>query len=148
MQTRGVLKARSGMLPLRGVRVLKLAVGVSCLVLLLTSCGSNGDPQAASGGNSGTARSSTPTSETPTSGTTAPSASLAAPAGYTKQQLIFDDQFSGTELDASKWNSYVGAQGERWDDHGSLLFPTRDPTHRSRTRRPCSVRHKSASTTA
>ena len=107
--------------------MLKLAVGVSCLVLLLTSCGSNGDPQAASGGNSGTARSSTPTSETPTSGTTAPSASLAAPAGYTKQQLIFDDQFSGTELDASKWNSYVGAQGERWDDHGSLLFPYSGP---------------------
>jgi hypothetical protein len=107
--------------------VLKVTVGVSCLVLVLTSCGSHGDPQAASGGNSGTSSSSTPTSGTPTSGTTAQRAALAAPAGYTKQQLIFDDQFSGTQLDASKWNAYEGAQGERWNDHGSLPYPDSGP---------------------
>jgi Glycosyl hydrolases family 16 len=111
----------------RGVRALTRAIGVSCLVLVLTSCGSHGDPQAASGGSSGTATSSTPASGTATSSTTPPSAALAAPAGYTKQQMIFDDQFSGTQLDASKWNSYEGAQGERWDDHGALSFPYSGP---------------------
>ena len=112
---------------LRGVRLLTLAVAVSCLVLLLASCGGRDDPQAASSGNSGTASSSTPSTGTPTSGTAAPGGALAAPAGYTKQQLIFNDQFSGTQLDTSKWNSYEGAQGERWDDHGSLLYPYSGP---------------------
>jgi hypothetical protein len=39
---------------------------------------------------------------------------MKAPAGYTAQQMIFDDQFSGTSLDTTKWNTYLGAQGIVW----------------------------------
>jgi beta-glucanase (GH16 family) len=38
---------------------------------------------------------------------------LAPPAGYTSARLIFDDPFSGTALDASKWNTFLGSKG--WD---------------------------------
>ena len=109
----------------RSVRVPTYAVVVSCLALVLASCGSQGDPQATSGGNTGTSSTGTPSTTAPSS--TAPSSGLSAPAGYAKQQLIFDDQFSGTRLDTSKWSSYIGAQGERWDDHGILQFPYSGP---------------------
>ncbi|MGO9853501.1 MAG: hypothetical protein ACLPYY_00445, partial [Acidimicrobiales bacterium] len=36
---------------------------------------------------------------------------MPAPPGYTARQLIFDDRFSGTGLDTTKWNTYLGAQG-------------------------------------
>jgi beta-glucanase (GH16 family) len=52
---------------------------------------------------------------------------MAAPAGYTGQQMIFDDQFSGNSLDASKWVTYLGAQGGVWNDHGSLPAPYSGP---------------------
>ena len=52
---------------------------------------------------------------------------MAAPAGYTQQQLIFDDAFAGTSLDGSKWNTYLGAQGTRWDNHGFLPAPYSGP---------------------
>ena len=45
---------------------------------------------------------------------------LSAPAGYTAQQLIFDDQFSGASLDTTKWNTYMGAQGGVWNNEGTL----------------------------
>ena len=45
------------------------------------------------------------------------------PSGYTTQQMIFDDQFSGTSLDTTKWNTYLGAQGIVWNDHGVLPCP-------------------------
>ena len=62
-----------------------------------------------------------------TTTTTPPSGGLAAPAGYTAQQLIFDDQFSGTSLDTTKWNTYLGAQGIAWNNHGSLPAPYSGP---------------------
>ena len=55
---------------------------------------------------------------------------LSAPAGYTAQQLIFDDQFSGTTLDATKWNSFLGAQGKRWIGSGlPTPYSGGDPTN-------------------
>ena len=39
------------------------------------------------------------------------------PSGYQSSQLIFDDTFSGTTLDASKWNTYMtsgAADGDTW----------------------------------
>jgi Glycosyl hydrolases family 16 len=52
---------------------------------------------------------------------------MAAPAGYTPQQLIFDDRFTGTSLDPSNWNTYLGAQGIDWNDHGNLPVPYSGP---------------------
>jgi glycosyl hydrolase family 16 len=52
---------------------------------------------------------------------------MAAPAGYTAQQMIFDDQFSGTTLDATKWSSFLGAQGGAWNDNGNLPAPYSGP---------------------
>ena len=53
--------------------------------------------------------------------------SLSAPAGYTTQQMIFDDQFSGTTLDATKWSAFLGAQGNAWNNHGNLPAPYSGP---------------------
>ena len=54
-----------------------------------------------------------------TSNALAPSdGAMQAPAGYTAQQLIFDDQFSGTTVDTTKWNTFLGAQGQRWTGSG------------------------------
>ena len=63
----------------------------------------------------------------PAAAATTPSAAMAPPAGYSAQQLIFDDQFSGTSLDTTKWNTYLGAQGIRWNDHGHLPSPYSGP---------------------
>ncbi len=52
---------------------------------------------------------------------------MPAPAGYTAQQMIFDDQFSGTSLDTTKWNTYLGAQGTVWNNHGRLATPYSGP---------------------
>src|SRR6185437_14674166 len=57
---------------------------------------------------------------------------LSAPPGYTNQQMIFDDQFAGTGLDASKWTPALGANGIAWNDFGSLPAPysgPNDPAH-------------------
>jgi glycosyl hydrolase family 16 len=56
-----------------------------------------------------------------------PSGGMAAPPGYTSQQLIFDDQFSGTSLDTSKWTTALGAQGIVWNNKGSLPTPYSGP---------------------
>jgi glycosyl hydrolase family 16 len=63
-------------------------------------------------------------------GTESPAATasgLAPPAGYTHAQLIFDDTFSGTTLDATKWNTYIGDEGQRWNNKGSLPGPYSGP---------------------
>ena len=52
---------------------------------------------------------------------------MSAPAGYTAQQMIFDDQFSGTTLDATKWSAFLGAQGSAWNDYGNLPAPYSGP---------------------
>ena len=52
---------------------------------------------------------------------------LSPPSGYANGQLIFDDQFSGTSLDTTKWNTYLGAAGITWNDHGVLPSPFSGP---------------------
>ena len=52
---------------------------------------------------------------------------MPAPPGYTARQLIFDDRFSGTGLDTTKWNTYLGAQGSVWDNDGTLPAPYSGP---------------------
>jgi len=68
----------------------------------------------------------TPTTA-PTTSTPVPSGDMSAPAGYTAQQLIFEDQFSGTSLDTTKWNTYLGAQGIVWNNFGTLPSPYSGP---------------------
>jgi beta-glucanase (GH16 family) len=52
---------------------------------------------------------------------------MTVPSGYARSQLIFDDRFAGTSLDTSKWNEYIGAEGQRWDNNGELPFPFSGP---------------------
>ena len=52
---------------------------------------------------------------------------MAPPPGYGASRLIFDDQFTGTSLDTNKWNTYIGAEGQRWDNNGSLPLPYSGP---------------------
>ncbi len=74
------------------------------------------------------ASSGQPTSTTATNATTAaPSSTMPPPSGYTSQELIFDDHFAGTTLDSSNWNTYLGAQGIRWNDEGVLPLPYSAP---------------------
>ena len=56
-----------------------------------------------------------------------PQSGMPAPTGYTNQQLIFDDQFSGTTLDTTKWTTYLGAQGAVWNNFGNLPLPYSGP---------------------
>ncbi len=58
---------------------------------------------------------------------TTASAGMSAPPGYTNQQLIFDDQFSGTSLDTTKWTTYLGAGGAVWNNFGNLPAPYSGP---------------------
>lgn len=50
---------------------------------------------------------------------------MPAPSGYTTK--IFGDTFPGTTLDAGKWNTYLGAEGSRWDNAGLLPSPYSGP---------------------
>jgi beta-glucanase (GH16 family) len=44
---------------------------------------------------------------------------MAPPPGFSADQLIFDDHFAGTSLDSSRWNTFMGGQGERvWNSSG------------------------------
>ena len=52
---------------------------------------------------------------------------LSAPPGYTAQNLIFDDRFSGTSLDATKWSTSLGAQGQVWNNFGNFASPYSGP---------------------
>ena len=78
-----------------------------------------------------------PPATTTTTTTTVPSTStsagsMAPPSGYSSQQRIFDDTFSGTSLDTSKWSSFLGAAGIAWNDFGTLPAPysgTNDTSH-------------------
>ena len=65
----------------------------------------------------------TTTTTHPTTTTTVPSGAMSPPVGYTTQQMIFDDRFSGTSLDTTKWNTYLGAEGIVWDNFGGLPLP-------------------------
>jgi len=44
---------------------------------------------------------------------------MAAPAGYSAGQLIFDDRFSGTSLNSARWNTFMAGQGGQvWNSNG------------------------------
>jgi hypothetical protein len=55
------------------------------------------------------------------------SGDMVPPPGYSNDQLIFDDQFTGTSLDSSKWTTSLGAQGIVWNNNGSLPAPYSGP---------------------
>ncbi len=63
----------------------------------------------------------------PTAAATTPSGAMAPPAGYSAQQLIFDDRFSGTSLDTTKWTTLMGAEDGVWNDIGILPAPYSGP---------------------
>ena len=62
-----------------------------------------------------------------TSGTTTTSTDLLSemvpPTGYTTSEQFMDDTFSGTSLNTSNWNTYLGANGVRWGNEGHLPSP-------------------------
>ena len=62
---------------------------------------------------------------------------MSPPAGYTAQQLIFDDQFSGTSLDTTKWNTYLGARGSPGTTTAASPCRTRGRTPPRTTSRRC-----------
>ena len=54
-----------------------------------------------------------------TTTTTAAATGIAPPPGYTIGQRVFDDQFQGTTLNASKWNTFLaGEGGSNWNSGG------------------------------
>jgi beta-glucanase (GH16 family) len=53
---------------------------------------------------------------------------ISPPAGYGSSQLIFQDNFTGTSLDTSKWVTYLGSSGAVWDNNGALPSPYSGPT--------------------
>jgi beta-glucanase (GH16 family) len=53
---------------------------------------------------------------------------MAPPPGYANSQMIFDDDFSGTSLNASKWVTYLGSSGAVWNNNGALPPPYSGPT--------------------
>jgi Glycosyl hydrolases family 16 len=53
---------------------------------------------------------------------------MVAPAGYSPSQLIFEDRFTGSALDSSKWTTYLGSNGGVWNDGGVLPLPYSGPT--------------------
>ena len=85
----------------RNARVLTIVVLLSCLVPVLATCTS--------------------------SSIVASDGSMQAPAGYTSEQKIFEDQFTGTSLDTTKWTTYLGAEGTRWDNFGKIAAPYSGP---------------------
>lgn len=42
---------------------------------------------------------------------------LAPPSGYVSGQLLAEDQFTGTSLDTTKWQPWLGQNGGRWCDY-------------------------------
>ncbi len=70
---------------------------------------------------------------TPSSPPTTPSGEMSSPAGYNSSEKILDDDFSGTRLDTSVWNTYIGANGNVWDDLGQFPSPYSGPNTPSST---------------
>lgn len=52
---------------------------------------------------------------------------ISAPVGDTSARLLLDDQFSGTQLDTTRWNTFLGTQGAVWNDRGLLALPYSAP---------------------
>jgi len=94
----------------RGAGALTISLVVVCLGPALTSCDHTGNDPLVVGGAAHTSV-----------------GTLLAPGGYSSRQLIFDDQFSGTGLDTTRWNTYIGAQGQIWNNFGHLPTPYSGP---------------------
>jgi hypothetical protein len=55
---------------------------------------------------------------------------MAPPSGYSADQLIFDDQFSGTSLNSAHWNTFMGGQGDpTWNPDGLPAGDSAAGTH-------------------
>ncbi len=55
---------------------------------------------------------------------------MAPPAGYSADQLIFDDQFSGTSLNSAHWNTFMSGQGAAiWNSDGLPAGDSAAGTH-------------------
>ncbi len=52
---------------------------------------------------------------------------MSPPSGYSTSNLIFDDGFTGTSLNTSNWNTYMGAQGGTWNNNGDFASPYSGP---------------------
>jgi beta-glucanase (GH16 family) len=60
-----------------------------------------------------------PTSPTSPSGVFSAAGQLTTPPGYSANELIWQDNFSGTTLDASKWNEFmtsIASNGQPWNE--------------------------------
>jgi hypothetical protein len=101
-----------------------------CLAMIAAACGTTAKESGPTTTSTITAQSSTttrPVSGTTSTEPTASSRGMPPPPGYTSRQLIFDDQFSGTRLDTTKWTTALGAQGIVWNDFGRLPAPYSGP---------------------
>jgi hypothetical protein len=117
-----------------------LGAGMLCLAAVLPAAVAQGASTASSTSSSpplsqplaGAAPSPSASSATtpPTAEATA-KLSMKPPSGYTSQQLIFDDQFAGTTLNQSNWNTYLGAEGVQWNDEGVLPSPYSAPNDKA-----------------
>ena len=82
--------------------------------------------------SNGSAQDFTPS--TPAGSSTPPNtATMSPPTGYDSSEKVLDDNFSGTTLDSSVWNSYIGANGNVWDDFGAFPSPYSGPNTPSAT---------------
>jgi Glycosyl hydrolases family 16 len=57
----------------------------------------------------------------PSPAATPSAAGMSAPPGFTTK--IFEDAFNGTSLDTSLWHTYLQANGQVWNDVGTLPLP-------------------------
>ncbi|HEU4966172.1 MAG TPA: hypothetical protein VFT53_01660 [Candidatus Saccharimonadales bacterium] len=78
-------------------------------------------PAPASSPSPTSAPSPTPSPTPAPSPSPTPPATLPAPNGYTN--LIFDDTFSGTSLNTSRWIGQIADKNGIWDDNGKLPYP-------------------------
>jgi hypothetical protein len=51
------------------------------------------------------------------------SEAMSPPAGYTASNLLFEDQFTAGSLNTANWNPWMGQNGARWSNAGSLPPP-------------------------
>ena len=100
---------------------------ITCVAMIATAC-TTAAKESSQSGTTATSSTTTPSvSGTTNTQPTASSGGMPPPRGYTRQQLIFHDQFSGTRLDTSKWSTALGAQGIVWNDFGHLPAPYSGP---------------------
>ena len=98
----------------------------ACLAMIAAACSTTAKVSGPTTTSTTTAQGSTTTTSVSGTTSTEPTVSsggMPPPPGYTRRRLIFDDRFSGTRLDTTKWTTALGAQGIVWNDYGSLPLP-------------------------